>query len=78
MMLPRVGQYTTCTAEHGSPSGSAQTLGGHAVVGLGMKEGIEQTASTLELPDTRASQWLVSLVLSTQMSWTLIHAHRDL
>ena len=78
MMLPRVGQYTTCTAVHGSPSGSAQTLGDHTVVGLGMKEGIEQTASTLELADTRASQGLVSLVLSTQMSWTLIHAHGDL
>lgn len=60
-----VGQYTTCTADHGSLSGSAQTLGGHAVVGVSMKEVIKQIASTLALALISASQWLASLVLST-------------
>ena len=46
-MLTRVGRYTTHTANHGSPSESTQTLSIQAVVGLIMKEGIEQTASTL-------------------------------
>lgn len=40
---------------------------GYTVVGLRMKEGIEQIAATLELAFIGASQWLASLVLSTDV-----------
>lgn len=45
-MLPGVGQYTACRADHGRLTGSAQMLQGHAGVGLGMKDSIKQKAST--------------------------------
>lgn len=48
------------------------------MVELSMKEGIEQTASTLDLALTPASRWPQSPVLPTLMSWSLNHTHRDL
>ena len=52
--------------------------GSHTVLELSMKEGMEKIASTLEPALTSACQWLGSLVLPTQMSWSLDHTHRDL
>lgn len=57
VMLPELGQYTTCTADHGGLTGSAQVLQDHAGGGLGMKESIKPKASIQELASTSASSF---------------------